>query len=194
MNTIYTPYTTRRTYYRSYSSRHRDEEALAVVAIVALYILTFIILSLGAVLSSPVIAIRSEKEQRGENVLKWIKSPFKLMFTGGAKISIDDLELTHDIFVTIQNIILDILEKIPQNNIDIRNICINGKNINGLIKHVKCKKNDYNKNISIIKKIFKKIDFTLENLNDDEITDIKKIQNKVNLTNEDTYNEDESII
>lgn len=55
----------RRTYYRSYSSRSSEGEAFAVVAIVALYILTFIILSLGAVLSSPVIAIRSEKEQRG---------------------------------------------------------------------------------------------------------------------------------
>lgn len=126
--------------------------------------------------------------------MNWIKKPFKLIFTGGATISIDDLKLTHGIFVTIEHIILDILEKIPHNNINIRNICINGKNINGLLKHVKCKKNDYNENISIIKKIFKKIDFTLENLNDDEITNIKIIEDKVNLTNENNYKEDESII
>lgn len=100
------------------------------------------------------------------------------------KMSLTELNQMKSIISFIKLIIIDIEKKIPANNIQITNVCINGTSVKGQKKHVKCKKNDYKSqskvDISVIKKIFKSMDFKLDKMSDlSNIENVKKELEKV---------------
>jgi hypothetical protein len=100
------------------------------------------------------------------------------------KMSLKELNQMKSIISFIKLIIIDIEKKIPANNIQITNVCINGTSVKGQKKHVKCKKNDYKSqskiDMSVIKKIFKSMDFKLDKMSDlSNIENVKKELEKV---------------
>jgi hypothetical protein len=95
------------------------------------------------------------------------------------KMSLTELNQIKAIILFIKLIILNIEKKIPANNIKITNVCINGTSVKGQRKHIKCKKDDYKSqskvDVSVIKKIFKYMDFKLDKMSDlSNIDNVKK--------------------
>jgi hypothetical protein len=83
----------------------------------------------------------------------------------------NNYKLIHLCLIQIYNIIGDIIEKIDyiqktNQIIPITNICVNGQNVDGKKKHVKCVDKDYEKteNYQIIRIVFKKIDHKISAL------------------------------
>ena len=92
------------------------------------------------------------------------------------KMSLKELKQIKAVMLFIKMIINKLITKISANNIKITNVCINGTSVKGQRKHIKCKKDDYKSqskvDMSVIKKIFKSMDFKL-----DKISDLSNIDN-----------------